>query len=420
MKPGRIHTALLTVATLSGAWASGSAEGQRSDLLKAARELPSGAAIVQTPRGSVLLATATVPVPAEQREDKAFALAAAAALIEARAEAALFLGGVYATSSEAGSTSTSSGDGAATRANWVRTHSSSLARVKLAGGEPLEIERTEGGVRARVAWGIAEAEDKPISCGEVALGALAEAAVAANEVPACDLRWVRTADGKEGLRVVLAIHPDTLPTACTRGTEGALPCNCRLCRERTLEVLLQRTIGAWAKEGDVGVARTLTRIATRTTTRAKDGAEAVRKATQKSLGASTVNELAVMIPPDFFTKSTIAYRHGDKRSACAAFVPIEAAKATSVPTKDASPGVLRGSDDASEEENDLKPGPGGSFPWPPAPAPATLYDVGQPLPAPGAAYPWPPEQAPATMYDAGIPLPPPGGAFTASAPAKSP
>jgi DNA helicase-2/ATP-dependent DNA helicase PcrA len=82
---------------------------------KAARELPSGAAIVQTPRGSVLLATATVPVPAEQREDKAFALAAAAALIEARAEAALFLGGVYATSSEAGSTSTSSGDGAATR-----------------------------------------------------------------------------------------------------------------------------------------------------------------------------------------------------------------------------------------------------------------------------------------------------------------
>jgi hypothetical protein len=59
-----------------------------------------------------------------------------------------------------------------------------------------------------------------------------------------------------------------------------------------------------------------------------------------------------MIPPDFFTKSTIAYRHGDKRSACAAFVPIEAARVTSAPTKDASPGVLRGSDDTSKEENE--------------------------------------------------------------------
>ena len=54
--------------------------GQRDEILQAGRNLVSGATIVETADGAVLLATATVPVQNDQRADKAFALAAAASL----------------------------------------------------------------------------------------------------------------------------------------------------------------------------------------------------------------------------------------------------------------------------------------------------------------------------------------------------
>ena len=325
--------------------------GQRDEILQAGRNLVSGATIVETADGAVLLATATVPVQNDQRADKAFALAAAAALVEARAEAALFLGGTYATASEQSSNTTNNSDGASKREKWVRTHVTSMARVKLAGGEPIALGRAETGVRALVAWGLLDAATVQGTIDEHFIEALAEATLAAAEVPACDLRWVKDTAGHEGLRIVLAIHPDKPLGPCTRGQAGAPPCNCQLCRERVLEALLQRTVGSWSTDGDVGVARTFTRVANRTTTRAEEGAEAVRIASQRTLQSGTGTTLNVAIPPDFFTKSTHVYRHGDLRSVCAAFVPMDAIPQTKVQPPPASPGALRGGSKDPQDEN---------------------------------------------------------------------
>ena len=38
------------------------------------------------------------------------------------------------------------------------------------------------------------------------------------------------------------------------------------------------------------------------------------------------------------------------------------------------------------QDSDILPGPGGSFPWSPAPTPESLYDRSKPLPEPGGRF----------------------------------
>lgn len=71
------------------------ATGQREAVLAACSDLAQGARIVETDSGPVLVATAIAPVPKAPRADRALAESAAVAVIEARAEAALFLAGEY-------------------------------------------------------------------------------------------------------------------------------------------------------------------------------------------------------------------------------------------------------------------------------------------------------------------------------------
>lgn len=61
--------------------------------------------------------------------------------------------------------------------------------------------------------------------------------------------------------------------------------------------------------------------------------------------------------------------------------------------------------------NDLKPGPGGSFPWEKAPAPDTLYDASAGIPGPGGSFTHEPAAPAATLYDPNAPRPAPGGRF---------
>ncbi len=362
--------------------------GQRAMAIRQVAEQPSGAMLTETPQGVILVACATVPVAQDAREDRAFAGAAAAALIEARAEAALYLEGVYQTSSESGTSAEVASDGSARKDAWVRTNVSSMARAKLVGGVPLEIVRTGTGVRAVVVWGLASAASDAPRCDAAGLAALSEASIAAREVPACDLRWVKDAEGREGLLIVIAIHPDGEPGECVRARQGGMPCSCHACRDRVLDILLQRTVAGWGTEGDVGVARTLTRVSTRTTIRAREGTAAVKTVSRRSLGSRTQASLGALIPPDYFASVVREHRHARGRSVCAAFVPSGTAPAPGTGAATPSPGAVRGMADdiAPFMDGEVRPGSGGSFPWPAAPVLPALYDPALPLPSPGGTF----------------------------------
>lgn len=310
---------------------------QRAAVLEAAQEIPMGARIIETPAGSVLVSAAVVAIPTGMSPDKAFSQAASAALIEARAEAALFVAGEYGSTVESGSSSSATnrpeaGSDATGKtdsktvsesrsASWLRSQATSQARVRFTGGEPLEISRVEGGVRALVAWGLSQSGE-PKDSDEAALGAAADKLLAETDVPACQLEWVKCTDGREGLRFSIVIYPDKPLGPCTSKQGGG--CSCIACRKRVLELQVQRAVGGWAKEGDVAVARTLTRISRRTETRAKDGSVAVERVSNRLRSSKSSTSIQVVIPADFFRKSVAVYRHSDVRSVCVGFVPIDA------------------------------------------------------------------------------------------------
>jgi len=310
---------------------------QRAEVLAAVRDTLVGARIIDTHSGPVLVAAAVVTIPAEMRPDRAFSLSAAAALIEARAEAALFLAGEYGSTTDSGSTASSTNGGSSGAEHdvrpapsdgferkvesWVRLHASSQARTRFTAGEPLEIARVEGGVRAVVAWGLSSAQSAS-AVSEASLGAMADKMLGESEVAACRLDWVECPDGREGLRFAIVIHPEKPLGPCTVKEGGG--CSCVACRKRVLEMQVQRTIGGWSKQGDVAVVRTLTRLSKRTETRAKDGAVAVEQVSSRLLSAKSGSSLSAVIPGDFFRKSVVVYRHSDSRSVCVGFVPIEA------------------------------------------------------------------------------------------------
>lgn len=308
-------------ALLFGGWTATARADQRAEVLAAAQGIPSGAQIVETKSGSVLVSSAVVSIPSDMRADKAYSMSAAAALIEARAEAALFLGGEYSSTKESGKSAEGGDSSAAKTESWVKTHAASQARVRFTGGELLEIARVEGGVRAVVAWGLSEA-GAAVEVDEGALAAMADRLIDDAEVPACTLEWIKDKDGCEGVRFSVAIHPEGALGPCTK-KQGA-GCTCVACRKRVLELQVQKTVGGWAKEGDVAVARSLTRVSKRTETRAKDGSVAVARLSERSRSSSTGSSVQLVIPGDFFRKSTVVYRHSDARSVCVGFVPIDA------------------------------------------------------------------------------------------------
>jgi len=305
---------------LLGVSASTASADQRAEALAAGQSITAGAQIVETRGGSVLVSSAVVAVPSDMRADKAYSMAAAAALIEARAEAALFLGGVYSSSKESVKSTDGNGPRGSTFVAWMKTHVASQARVRFTGGEPLEIARVEEGVRAIVAWGLSEA-GAATKVDETALTGMADRLIADAEIPACTLEWVKDQDGREGVRFSVAIHPDSALGPCTK-KQGA-GCTCVVCRTRVLELQVQKTVGGWAKEGDIAVARSLTRISKRTESRAKDGSVAVARLVERSHNSSTGSSVQLVIPSDFFRKATVVYRHSDARSVCVGFVPID-------------------------------------------------------------------------------------------------
>ncbi len=300
---------------------------QRAEVLRESTRLEEGARIVQTDLGTVLVAVATVALPEKASAAESFAEAAAAALIEARAESALFLAGEYSGTKESGSDS-SSADGKRVRDWWIKTHAASVAKARLTSGEPIECTRTEGGARVVVAWGLAQSAAADARLDEESLGSIAEAALAAPDIPRCDIRWLKDADGREGVRMMVAIFPDGPLGPCTKGAAGG-GCNCVSCRRKVLELKLQRTIAEWSRDGDVGVAQTLTRVSKRTETVAKDGTVALQRFSERHVDTKTKASVGAVIPPDYFAKSTFVYRHADARSVGVAFVPIGAVPAPS-------------------------------------------------------------------------------------------
>ena len=303
---------LLTVAVAAfAASPAAHACGQREAVVAACSDLAAGARIVETAEGPVLVATATTSVPTAPRADRALAESAAVAVIEARAEAALFLAGEYERAASSGSTA---------RQQWVRTLSRSMAQTKLSSGERLALRASGGSVRALVAWGLSEASSESAEPG--ALGMIADAALADPDAPACEVRWVRDASGRDRLLVLVSIYPDLHAGPCTSGEEGKPACGCRLCREKVLESKLAKTVADWGEGGDVSVVRTLRRESSK----AADGAEAARVTATKSRTSATTTDLNTGLPAAYFARSAFEYRHGDRRSVGAALVPIEATR----------------------------------------------------------------------------------------------
>ena len=302
------------------------AKDQREQVRHEVSGLVKGARIVETDLGAVLVATATVALPKQSTTPaEAFAHAAAVALIEARAEGALFLDGEYSGSKESGQDAVSA-NGKAVLESWIKTHAVSIAKSRLTSGEPIEWSRSDGGVRVVVAWGLARSMETAERFDEQSLGSFADHALAASEQPSCDLRWVTDADGREGLRVLVAIFPDRPLGACTKDAAGG-GCACASCRRRVLDSKVQRTVAEWSSKGDVGVAQTLTRESKRTQTLAKDGTAALQRFSARKTSSKSEVSASAVIPPDFFSKSCFVYRHADGRSVCVGFVPISAVSA---------------------------------------------------------------------------------------------
>ena len=67
---------------------------------------------------------------------------------------------------------------------------------------------------------------------------------------------------------------------------------------------------------------------------------------------------------------------------------------------------------AELRDESLRPAPGGSFYW--QPAPPTLFDPARGLPAPGGAFPWTPAAVGPALFDRAASLPNPGGRFGVS------
>jgi hypothetical protein len=299
---------------------------QRAELREQCATLASGAALLNSSRGPVLVAKVSIPIDPDDRPDRAFANAASIALIEARAEAALFLAGVYSGSSTSGVELSRGSDGH-TRA-WVESRFDSIARVRLASGEPLDITASEGCVCATVAWGLVNAERGRTSFDEASLGKIAESALESDRVPAVALKWVSDGVAVEGLLVTLVSFPAARPDQCLRRGASSGPaeseCSCPACTERMLDVKLQAAIAAWATEGDIGVARTLRRFAVKSVSRVAEGARAMATATSSRSARRTEAIVAVQVPPEAFARLSRVFRHGEQRSVCVALLPIEA------------------------------------------------------------------------------------------------
>jgi hypothetical protein len=333
--------AVILGACLAAIWAlagSFAPAADRNQVLEIAASMPTGARLIETAHGAVLVATATVPIPEDPRADRAYGSAATAAMIEARAEAALFLGGVHSSTSRSVRNEVSDSE-STKRETWIRTQIASLARVRLTNGEPLDVSRVDGGVRAIFAWGLEQPSMRFEDLDSAALGIFADEALAKADLPSREYQWGSRADGSEGLFVVLAVFPDGgLKAPCEALGPDSLPCgSCRHCREEALEHLLRSMISGWSRAGDVSVARSLTRVGRYTVLRARDGAESVTRATSRILAARTGAELEVHLPPESFAHAKPVYRHGEKKSVCVAFVPMLASRAPATSERSAKP-----------------------------------------------------------------------------------
>jgi len=316
----------LLIATLAVAGGSSDCDdvqvrAVREELLQQP-ELDEGGARFLTIHGNtVLVSVAEVPVPSDQRADRAFADASALATIEARAQAALFLDGEYSVHREAGQDRTVNQRDEEQRRIWITSHVVSLARVKLANGETVELRRREGFVRAVVAWGLPPTVVPQGLQATEWVASLADAAMANDDLPALDLGWVIGPDGREGLLVRVAIHPDTPLGAPTHSPELRGTCPCSLCRERVLQSKTLALAAGWVTAGDLAVAKRLSRSDTQLRTISTKGHEALERLTSRSSSKTTTNTTSAVLPGDMLSSWIHQERHADARSVCVAFVP---------------------------------------------------------------------------------------------------
>lgn len=313
----RVHRLLVLVVPLLLGSTTPVVASPRDTVLQKSRELSTGAALVDTVGGCVLVAVASVPIPKDRRPDQAFGMASTAAMLEARAEAALFLDGVYRTSSAAVSSK---------EEHWVETHVESLARVRLTSGEILETARLpEGRVRVAMSWGLTatKTEYAPIDTKE--LTRIANDALKTADLPSRTLSWRKESGGKEGLLVVVAVYPDGgLPKPCNpNDSNGGSPCkSCELCRKMTLESIFEQTVGEWSKAGDVGVAQCMTRFSGHSTHKIREGEEARARISKKLVHTQSNAETLVYISPKVLRDKRVVMRHARDRSVYVAFVPM--------------------------------------------------------------------------------------------------
>jgi hypothetical protein len=269
----------------------------------------------------ILIAVGEVALPAGERADRAFALAATLAAIEARACAALFLDGQYSSRLESDRSRVTTVDGEERVHAWIKKQVMEMARVKLSNGEPLLYQRCEGAVRAVIAWGLPPKEERGLADTSEWLGAIADAACSKVDLPALDLNWVVRPDGSEGLLVTAAIHPDApIGPAAHEGTTR-VGCPCCLCREQNLRAKVLGMVTGWIAEGDLGVVNRLTRSHSNTLNVAKDGRRAIEQLSLKSASKKTETTSQAVLPGDMLRAWVTVFRHSDTRAVCVAFVP---------------------------------------------------------------------------------------------------
>jgi hypothetical protein len=321
-----VFMALLLVATLTVGGGSRVCDDVpnrsiREQLLQQPELGEAGARFLTIHGNTILVSVAEVPVPSDQRADRAFADASTLATIEARAKAALFLDGQYSVHREAGQDRTVNPREEEQQRTWIKSHVVSLARVKLANGETVELRRREGCVRAVVAWGLPPTvvPNGPQAAEWVAT--LADVAMANDDLPALDLSWVTGPDGREGLLVRVAIHPDVPLGAPTHSPELRSTCPCRPCRERVLQSKALALAAGWVTEGDLAVAKRLSRHVTQLRTISTKGHEALERLTSRTASKTTTHSTSAVLPGDMLSEWIHQERHADARSVCVGFIP---------------------------------------------------------------------------------------------------
>lgn len=298
----------------------------RSQVEAAARELSGGARIVKTAGGPVLLALGEVSLPEIEPPERAFAEASSVSIVLARAEAALFLAGVYE-SRVVSKQSSEEGDAVIER-SFFREFTRASARMQLASGEVVALGRSDGDerVRAVVAWTTGSPVLEPLATDPSGLERVAKEVLRRKDVAAFELRRVQQKDGSAGLQVTLVLYPDESDSPAGAADRTATLSPAQLATRKTiLSAFLDKELRGWLESGDIAVLQQSEFVSKSTLTKAKDGQQAVRSFAASEFSSETkLTWDSSLVPPSVLQKAVMAYAHSPQRSVCVAYIPLPA------------------------------------------------------------------------------------------------